>query len=176
MADDGMLMNFDIGNSEPLLAKTTFKGGRWKDRQAARRYSRRQQGGTTASDNANHTPVAERKIFDRNTYDDSKEEYIGEKAARPAYDSRAPKRQRVDSDKNFKPLGNRSAMTAAVVSGKLPAGSIQIGRRRDGGAGGAHGKPLQVISSLFTFNPSTKTVFDDPEPEAEPAKPSKGNK
>jgi len=81
----------------------------------------------------------------------------------------------------------------AFVSGKLPPGSIKIGtsggnsvkrfsddmetphsssnaapRNRTGPAGG---KP-QVISSLFSFNPSAKTKFEEPEEEPEPAKPS----
>ncbi|GME27424.1 hypothetical protein BKCO1_1000502 [Neofusicoccum parvum] len=40
MADDGMLLNFDIGDA-PLLAKTTFKGGRWKDRLTAKKAAQR---------------------------------------------------------------------------------------------------------------------------------------
>ncbi len=85
----------------------------------------------------------------------------------------------------------------AFVSGKLPPGSINTGGKRStrfeddtssnfgpgryssgGGStghkhdGGTGGKPGQVISSLFSFNPTSKTKFEEPEEEAEPAKPS----
>ncbi|CAG8961575.1 hypothetical protein HYFRA_00006109 [Hymenoscyphus fraxineus] len=80
----------------------------------------------------------------------------------------------------------------AVVSGKLPPGSIKIGGNRSTtfhdddrpsyASGGNSsrtrnkdapvGKPDQIISSLFTFNPASKKTFDDPVEESEPAKPS----
>lgn len=84
----------------------------------------------------------------------------------------------------------------AFVSGKLPPGSINLGSKKTtkfdddesrpafvsgklppGSIGGAKppqtvgGKP-QVISSLFSFNPSSKTVFEEPDEVSEPAKPS----
>src|SRR4051794_38335220 len=34
MADDGMLLNFEIGD-EPLTTQVKFKGGRWRDRRRA---------------------------------------------------------------------------------------------------------------------------------------------
>jgi ATP-dependent RNA helicase DDX31/DBP7 len=76
----------------------------------------------------------------------------------------------------------------AFVSGKLPPGSINVGAKKTtkfeddprpayvsgklppGSLSG--GKPNQIISSLFSFNPSSKTKFEEQEAEAEPAKPS----
>jgi ATP-dependent RNA helicase DDX31/DBP7 len=54
------------------------------------------------------------------------------------------------------------------VAGKLPSGSINTGMSKEVAAA----KPGQVVSSLFTFNPSSKTKFEEPEEVVEPAKPS----
>jgi ATP-dependent RNA helicase DDX31/DBP7 len=234
MADDGMLMNFEIGDG-PLLPKQTFQGGRWKDRLAAKKVAQKRTSKPTAN------PFT-RAIFSEKSHDVVAEEYIGPGAA-----PRPSKRQRVDHD------AGQNANTAAVVSGKLPPGSIKIGRTQDtsireetrpafvsgklppgsikiGGGGnrittfqeetrpafvsgklppgsikigsggensgrnsstaaaisgklppgsvnggyrnGGSGKPAQIISSLFSFNPSSKTKFEEPEEEQEPAKPS----
>jgi len=254
MADDGMLMNFEIGDS-PLLVKPTFSGGRWKDRLAAKREARRNSSDTRQQPHA-------REIFNEKRHDVGPEDYIGTGAnARPA------KRQRLEDDTE---VSGRNANTARVISGKLPAGSINIGPKRataiqeetrpafvsgklppgsiksgsgskkftdedakpiprsrpvqeetrpafvsgklppgsikigsgskkfgdedtrqpfasekppprnNGYSGPSHlkdvpigtPKPNQVISSLFTFNPSSKTTFEEPEEEAEPAKAS----
>ena len=233
MADDGMLMNFDIGDA-PIVPKQTFQGGRWKDRLAAKKVARSRAA-------RGSKPPPSREIFTPGRHDAGVEDYIG-----PGAVARPPKRQRVDHD------SGRNANTAAVISGKFPPGSINVGGRRDtaireetrpafvsgklppgsinlggkrdtsireetrpvfvsgklspgsinvGGkrdpstredtrpafvAGklppgsisngqnrvGAGGKPGQVISSLFSFNPSSKTTFEEPTEAAEPAKPS----
>ncbi|KAH6676281.1 P-loop containing nucleoside triphosphate hydrolase protein [Halenospora varia] len=205
MADDGMLMNFEIGDA-PILARQSIQGGRWKDRLAAKREARQR-----LSNNPNHQPHT-REIFHEKRHEPVAEEYIG-----PGASARPAKRQRVDH------LGGRSEHTAAVVSGKLPPGSINVGGSKTtkfndedtssgpvvakpshansrppnhsvNGARGSHqtfvsgklppgsisthskeaasAKPGQIVSSLFTFNPSSKKTFDEPEEEQEPAKPS----
>jgi len=234
MADDGMLMNFEIGDG-PLLPKQSFQGGRWKDRLAAKKVAQKR----TSKPSSNPST---RAIFNEKRHDVAAEEYIGPGAA-----PRPPKRQRVDHNPG------RGANTVAIVSGKLPRGSIKIGGSRDtaiqeetrpafvsgklppgsikiggnrstvfqeetrpafvsgklppgsinienagkrktvfqeetrpafvsgklppgsiggGNREGGSGKPGQVISSLFSFNPSSKTKFEEPEEEQEPAKPS----
>ena len=258
MADDGMLMNFDLGDT-PLLPKQKFQGGHWKERLAAKKIH---QSRTTKHLN----PPPAREIFKPGRHDVEVEEYIGTGA-----NSRAPKRQRVDHDAGRNsntaavisgklPPGSINATTsrsatfqddtrAKFVSGKLPPGSINMGQKRaitfddetrpavisgklpPGSIGNGEsnstkfqedtrpafvsgklppgsinmsqkraitfddeprpavisgkvpagsistgprqpgGKP-QVISSLFTFNPSSKNKFEEPEEEAEPAKPS----
>ncbi|KAK8235979.1 ATP-dependent RNA helicase-like protein dbp7 [Phyllosticta capitalensis] len=40
--DDGMLLNFDLGDA-PLVARPSFKGGRWKDRLTAKKAVARRQ-------------------------------------------------------------------------------------------------------------------------------------
>ena len=234
MADDGMLMNFEIGDG-PLLPKQTFQGGRWKDRLAAKKVAQKRTSKPP-------TNPSTRAIFNEKRHDVAAEEYIGAGAT-----PRPPKRQRVDHN------SGRDANTAAIVSGKLPPGSIKIGGTRataiqeetrpafvsgklppgsikiggnrstvfqeetrpafvsgklpagsinvdsagkrktvfqedarpafvsgklppgsigSGNREGGGGKPGQVISSLFSFNPSSKTNFEEPEEEQEPAKPS----
>ncbi|KAF5872464.1 putative atp dependent rna helicase protein [Botrytis fragariae] len=246
MADDGMLMNFEIGDV-PIVAKQAFKGGRWKDRLAAKKTAQHR---VTKSTNK---PSA-REIFSEPQHDTSAEEYIGRGAS-----SRAPKRQRVDD--NYNSYGGRNENTAAYASGKLPSGTINVGGGRkttfqeeprtafvagklppgsiniggkkatqiedEGRAAYASGKlppgsinsgakkaisfqdetrpayvsgklphgsldgmrnremaavhreiaeggrkPGQVVSSLFTFNPTSKKTFEESEEQAEPAKPS----
>ncbi|RFU29880.1 hypothetical protein B7463_g6457, partial [Scytalidium lignicola] len=200
MADD-LLMNFDIGDA-PLITKTKLQGGRWKDRLVAKKLSRRR------IERVSGRAPPNREIFNKARHEPLVEEYIG-----PNNEVRAPKRQRIEND--FRPTG-RNDNTAALISGKLPPGSINIGGVRStstqddsraaivsgklpagsikiGGYGdrpnkkvfsseastvskrqdGAVRKPGQFISSLFTFNPSAKTAFeDDTATETEPSKPS----
>src|SRR5436305_1921380 len=137
MADDGMLLNFDLSNI-PITAKVAFKGGRWKDRVFAKKSARRRQNEAWGG----RQPGSDRTIFNEKTYQSQKEEYIGpEPASRPA------KRQRVNDEGK---TAEREPATKSFISGKLPAGSISIGRAKDG----ADGKPPQVISSLFRRNPA----------------------
>jgi ATP-dependent RNA helicase DDX31/DBP7 len=165
MADDGMLMNFDLGDA-PLIAKPTFKGGRWKDRLSAKKVAKHREARMNGEGGPKRPLPANREIIQNPRYNAVEEEYIG-----PGAGSRGPKRQRVEADYH----NDAGRQTARVTTGKLPPGSISIG----GGGGkktllGVDGKPTQIISSLFSFNPSSKTKFDDEEPkeEAEPAKPS----
>jgi ATP-dependent RNA helicase DDX31/DBP7 len=112
MADDGMLMNFEIGDA-PILPKQTFSGGRWKDRLAAKKVAQKKAVQRSTSPST-------REIFNDKRHQVAAEEYIG-----PNTSPRPPKRQRVDND------FARNANTAAVISGKLPAGSIKVGGTKD---------------------------------------------
>ena len=229
MADDGMLMNFEIGDA-PLVAKETFHGGPWKARLAAKKFARR-----PVIRNPQMSSV--REIFNERRHDTGVEDYIG-----PGSMERSPKRQRVEQNSgrgtnttavisgklppgNINIGGSRDTSTRdkarpafvsgklppgsikingardasiqedsrpAFVSGKLPAGSIQTGATRQNSKkvfsttdedhnhgsmesrirNATGGKPAQVISSLFSFNPSSKTKFEEPQEVAEPAKPS----
>ena len=115
MADDGMLMNFEIGDA-PLIAQPKFQGGRWKDRLAAKKVARhRIAKGSNAPSN--------REIFRERRHETSQEDYIG-----PGASARPPKRQRVEED--FRPEVQNPNTTAAV-SGRLHPGSIKIGGSRN---------------------------------------------
>jgi ATP-dependent RNA helicase DDX31/DBP7 len=112
MADDGMLMNFEIGDG-PLLPKQTFQGGRWKDRLAAKKVAQKRSSRPP-------TNPSTRAIFNEKRHDVAAEEYIG-----PGATARPPKRQRVDRNQG------RDANTTAIISRKPPPGSIKIGGTRD---------------------------------------------
>ena len=231
MADDGMLLNFDLGDS-PLIPKQTFQGGRWKDRLAAKKVARHR-----LSKISNPQPhPSTREIFLEKRHETPVEDYIGP--------GREQKRQRVGrvgyvensntaaivsgklpqgsiglgggKVKKFgdeaRPVSGeeesagesrktnedtyipREDTTGAFISGKLQAGSIKIPLRRvvdqppftpalssgysgSGNTGGRNqngvaGKPAQIVSSLFSFNPKSKTSLEDVAGETEPAKPS----
>ena len=228
MADDGMLLNFDLGDS-PLISKQTFQGGRWKDRLAAKKVARHRL--NKISDPQTHP--SKRELFNEKRHETPVEDYIG--PVRPQ------KRQKVgpvgytensntaaivsgklppgsiglgagkvkkfgdeeglarvgkgigESTNNGAKENSREDTRGAFVSGKLPSGSIKIPSRKNPepssfkpalssgsfGSGnnaarnpGAAGKPAQIVSSLFSFNPKSKATFEEPTEEAKPAKPS----
>lgn len=153
MADDGMLMNFEIGDG-PLLPKQTFQGGRWKDRLAAKKIVQKR----TAK--REPTNPAEREIFREKRHDVQKEEYIGP----------SPKRQRIE------PESGRNEQTARVISGKLPPGSINIGGKRSVPIQ-EETRPAFVSGklppgSINIEGPSRKITFGDDNPAPSSEKPS----
>lgn len=73
MADDGMLLNFDLGDAT-LVSKPTFKGGRWKDRLTAKKAAVRREKKiaspqtATLDDSAAHNdprPVKRQRVDDQ---------------------------------------------------------------------------------------------------------------
>ena len=131
MADDGMLMNFSVGE-DSFTIKSVFKGGRWRDRLQAKKSSQRrrektQTNGTLTGSNAVPTKT--------------KETIADEDVSRPV------KRQKTN--------GAPSAHSRNHASSK----------------------PHEVVSSLFTYNSSTKPLvpketqtkdFPDPLPSNAP--------
>ncbi|EKD18315.1 uncharacterized protein L3040_004729 [Drepanopeziza brunnea f. sp. 'multigermtubi'] len=109
MADDGMIMNFDLGDA-PLIPKQVFQGGRWRDRLAAKKITQKRA-------LARSTNPADRELFQEKRHDVAVEEYIGPGAA-----PRPPKRQRVDHDTGEK---SNSANSVALGPGKAPSTSIE---------------------------------------------------
>ncbi|KKY15927.1 putative atp-dependent rna helicase dbp7 [Diplodia seriata] len=108
MADDGMLLNFDLGDTA-LVAKPTFKGGRWKDRLTAKKAATRR---------------------------DRKAKPDGDDAHLPS-DPRPAKRQRVDDQ-----FGQQWGHGPPSRPNQQPQ---------------KNAPPKQVVSSLFTYNPVSKT-------------------
>lgn len=172
MADDGMLMNFEISDA-PLMPKQTFQGGRWKDRLAAKKMVQKR----TAKQS---THPSERDMFKERRHELAVEDYIG-----PADTSRAPKRQRVEQSTNRyeQPprvqAADRNEQTARVISGKLPPGSINIGVKKSV-AIQEETRPAFVSGKLLpgsiNIGASRVMKFDD-EPKPAPAleRPSYGN-
>ncbi|KAI9745638.1 MAG: ATP-dependent RNA helicase dbp7 [Claussenomyces sp. TS43310] len=111
MADDGMLMNFEIGET-PLSTKTLLKGGSWRDRLTAKKAAKR---GPRVQRESRHPST--REIFQEDRHVPANEEYIGVETASP----RPAKRPRLQEEKS---VAGRNAVTASIISGKLPPGSI----------------------------------------------------
>ncbi|KAK7955614.1 uncharacterized protein PG986_004836 [Apiospora aurea] len=135
MADDGMLLNFDLGDSS-LKSEVKFTGGRWRDRVRAQRTAKGKP--SKAWNGVNGAPLERARQFGKDTGggdDDGDDD-----ADRPS------KRQRTAADRTH--TGHRTP----YVKAGLPPG--------------------QVTSRLFTSNPTATTVFEDAQPEAEPAQPS----
>ncbi|QDS73145.1 hypothetical protein FKW77_001821 [Venturia effusa] len=120
MADDGMLLNFSLGDG-PLVSHPTFKGGPWR---ARRKITRQRQ---------------------------AKEGYIPAKehSVPPTKESswRPTKRPRLDdaNNSNFEPVLARKPREQAPRQDQS-----KNNERTNAG-------PRQIISSLFTFNPESKT-------------------
>lgn len=111
MADDGLLMNFSVGE-DSLGTKAVFKGGRWRDRLQAKKSSQRrrekhQTNGTLTGSNAVPTKTRETNV--------------DEESSRPA------KRQKANGAPSAHSRNNHDSS-----------------------------KPHEVVSSLFTYNPSAK--------------------
>lgn len=124
MADDGILINFDIG-SGPVATRPKFKGGSWRDKLAAKKsiqYSRNKN----------------LKLGN------------GEKLASDAQDHKSSlgqsprKRLRLDHEQT----GDVNGLARATKDIK----KFQV---RDQA-------PKQFVSSLFTYNPDSKTVEQEP--------------
>lgn len=109
MADDGLLMNFALGD-DLLGVKPVFKGGRWKDRLQAKkslqRWKKGDNSGNKTLTGSNAVPTKPREVSD-------------DQVPRPA------KKQRL----------NGTTSTSNKTSTK----------------------PKEVVSSLFTYNPSSKS-------------------
>ncbi|EGX91220.1 DNA/RNA helicase, DEAD/DEAH box type [Cordyceps militaris CM01] len=138
MADDGMLLNFDFG-SVPIKPLVKFKGGRWRDRKQAERGAR--------PPGADGSPPARRPPRDpRERFDDS---------------NRPFKRRRADA--GDEPAANHQPNTRPSHI-KIEHGGLRppFDSRRNGPGSGNKGTK-QVVSSLFSFNPEQKTVFEDEE-------------
>lgn len=194
MADDGMLMNFDLGDA-PLVVKPKLAGGRWKDRLTAKKVAKHREAranGEAPKRKQQSGPVtANREIIQNPRHlRKREEEYIG-----PNNDERGAKRQRTEDDSSGfhherqnralrpqPPKGetyntDAGRQTGRMMTGKLPPGSISMAAAQKGIPLKPDGMPSQVVSSLFSFNPSSKTKFDDDEQKEdaeakEAAKPS----
>ncbi|PKS05894.1 hypothetical protein jhhlp_007725 [Lomentospora prolificans] len=140
MADDGMILNFDLGDAPIKPRAVKVKGGRWRDRVQAQRSLKNQSTGPAKGSNA--VQQGRREKAEANDKENG-----GVDGERPV------KRVKVDGP-NAKPA--------------------QAGKGQGHGAGGA-GSGRQVTSSLFSYNPTPVTKFDEKdagEEEEEAAEPS----
>lgn len=133
MADDGMILNFDLGGAAPLKPRVKVTGGSWRDRVKAKQSLK----GAAAAPRK-PPPLRQTKEHDGGT------------AKEDGDHDRPAKRIRVDSG------GHQAA-------GHKPRGAE--------GADGS-GKPRQITSSLFSYNPTPVTKFDEEAKEQEDTQPS----
>ncbi|ORY59632.1 P-loop containing nucleoside triphosphate hydrolase protein [Pseudomassariella vexata] len=158
MADDGMLLNFEIGEA-PIKPQVKFTGGRWRDRKHAERSARKNR--ENPWDGANGTPLAN----GRPSGNSDETDRVGNE--RPTKRQRIAAEARGEESNTNKP--NTSApKLLAYMTGKLPPGSISVAPRN----GNQTARSGPVTSRLFTSNPTPKTVFEEPVVEAEPTQPS----
>ncbi|KAF6809186.1 ATP-dependent rna helicase dbp7 [Colletotrichum sojae] len=134
MADDGMIMNFDLGTG-PIKPHVKIQGGRWRDRNKAQRIAN----GAQKRPSSPNSDAPQPQRYTPGSRKPRREDRPGDDDG--SYD-RPAKRPRAEPPR-----------PSAYQTGKLPPGSISAGGRpRDG----------QVTSKLFSYNPEPKTVFDDP--------------
>ncbi|KAL5404432.1 ATP-dependent RNA helicase dbp7 [Paraphaeosphaeria minitans] len=163
MADDGMLLNFSIPDSG-ILNKPQFKGGNWKQRQTAKKAAAHWHTKATERLTGVRAPKAPLPLSVNAT--DVNRTQLGPRPERPHLspeydDDRPAKRLRVSGDNHKKidddaPAADFRPHTDANVV-KNPAA------KQDTSKGGK-----QIISSLFSFNPTSTT-------QTEPTKFTEGD-
>ncbi|OLN81245.1 ATP-dependent RNA helicase DBP7 [Colletotrichum chlorophyti] len=134
MADDGMILNFDLG-SVPVKPQVKIQGGRWRDRNKAQRIA-------NGAAKRPASPTSDAPPPQRYTPGSRKPQRDDRPGGDDNFHERPAKRPRGDGPR-----------PTSYQTGKLPPGSISTGGKpRDG----------QITSKLFSFNPTPKTVFDEP--------------
>ena len=144
MADDGMLVNFAIHDA-PINLLPKFKGGRWKDRLAAKKQALGQQQGNDRE--------TWKKAADCSTKRARQEVIEKQTESRGDFPDPRPKKRRREHE-DFTPA------TSQAQSGK--------------GTHVPGAKPREVISSLFSYNPAPSALQNAPQndTEKEAARPS----
>ncbi|KAG9198937.1 ATP-dependent RNA helicase dbp7 [Epicoccum nigrum] len=158
MADDGMLLNFSIPESG-IIAKPSIKGGSWKSRLTAKKAAQNWHTKATARLNGEVLPKKVREPQEGKGTDVNRTE-LGPRTRRvskspePASNGDRPvKRARVSGD--FQPRSTEKTAPSdfrpqAQASASAPR---QPQERQEGPKKGNK----QIISSLFTYNPTSTT-------------------
>lgn len=134
MADDGLLLNFSVGDAL-LAAKPQFKGGKWKDRLTAKKVSRHRQ-----QKLFNSKPA----ISEGAASSDLPNAGVANGDGGDANGSRPVKRQKLDP----------GSKPASSWHGPEANGNKARGRPSAPG----RGKPAEVVSSLFSYNPAPRVA------------------
>ncbi|KAG6008343.1 ATP-dependent RNA helicase dbp7 [Claviceps maximensis] len=122
MADDGLLLNFDLG-AAPVKTQVKFKGGRWRDRKRAERGAKLAQSGA-----ASDQPHSDESF-------------------------RSTKRQRLNDGESDAYSGYKSTQRLNRL-GHGDSTNEKGGAHKSDSAGRGN---RQVISKLFSFNPTQQT-------------------
>lgn len=150
MADDGMLVNFTIGDGI-IKPEPKFKGGTWRDRLSAKKIAQHRS----------------RSAGNNNDNSQKKQPQNPNKVELPS--SRPAKRQKTEGD--FKP-----STTTTTTDTTAPSSASRGSNAAEARKPHPH-QPRQVISSLFSSNPAPKTATEQPaatedDASAEPVKPT----
>ena len=159
MADDGMLLNFSIPDSG-ILAKPSIKGGSWRDRLTAKKAAQNWHTKATARLNGETLPkkvVAERGTDVNRTELGPRTRRVSKSPEPAPHGERPVKRARVSGD--FRPRdSDRADKTDRANAADFrpqsnTAAPKQPAERQEAPKKGNK----QIISSLFTYNPTSTT-------------------
>ncbi|CAI6332508.1 unnamed protein product [Periconia digitata] len=157
MADDGMLLNFSIPESG-ILNKPKFKGGAWRDRLTAKKAAANWHSKATERlTGEKASPKANTKATNVNRTE------LGPRTQAAPYPTdfdieRPAKRPRVGEGVKTK-FDDNDAPTAEFRPQSNAGVTKKPGNQQDSGKGGK-----QIVSSLFSYNP-TSTTKSQPQPE-----------
>jgi ATP-dependent RNA helicase DDX31/DBP7 len=163
MADDGMLLNFSIPDAG-ILARPSLKGGNWRDRAAAKKAAQNWHTKASARLSGETLEKAPKKVVEKAT--DVNRTQLGHRTRRTSKSpdvhesgDRPVKRARVSGD--FRPQANEKTNSTeeSTFRPQINPGATQKPSERQTAPKG--GK--QVISSLFTYNPTSSTKPKAPE-------------
>ncbi|KAF7562484.1 hypothetical protein G7046_g1643 [Stylonectria norvegica] len=135
MADDGMLLNFELGTG-PLKPQVKFKGGRWRDRKQAEKSAR------LASSKSSQPKATGEDVAD---------------------EPRSTKRQKTDTNEAAQDFDYASQSDPTEKEGAPSARTTH--RRNQEASGPPQKGNRQVISRLFSFNPAQTTEAGEKEIE-----------
>ncbi|KAL9089422.1 MAG: hypothetical protein Q9165_005743 [Trypethelium subeluteriae] len=133
MADDGLLLNFSVGDA-PLTAKSSFTGGHWRDKLTAKRIASGRQ--KKQADGSTHETEAQGTLSQGATSTHRLSDISG----------RPYKRQRVETT-SF--IDQATSGTRGSTEGKHSHSNKQVHESN------------QFVSSLFTSNPKPQTVANE---------------
>ncbi|KAL5118140.1 ATP-dependent RNA helicase dbp7 [Pleosporales sp. CAS-2024a] len=162
MADDGMLLNFSIPETG-ILARPSLKGGNWRDRAAAKKAAQNWHAKASARLRGETVERAPRKSAANASHVNRTQlgpgtRRISQSPEVPNARDRPVKRARVSGD--FRPRANEkpAAQTGNYRPQINPGATQKPSERQSAPKGGK-----QVISSLFTYNPTSTTKAQAPE-------------
>ncbi|KAI8942549.1 ATP-dependent RNA helicase dbp7 [Plenodomus lindquistii] len=173
MADDGMLLNFSIPETG-LIARPSIKGGNWKSRLSAKKAAQNWHAKATARLSGEIAPSVPRKERTQETTNANRTQLGPRKALRASkspevedLNDRPAKKARVSGD--FKPRTTEKAGDSDFRPQSNPGATKRPEERQSAPKGGK-----QVISSLFTYNPTSTSKPEPKEPHTDdaPVEPS----
>jgi len=168
MADDGMLLNFSIPENG-LLPRPSIQGGHWKSRLSAKKAAQNWHAKATARLRGETVPTIQRKTVAIPKFVDVNHTQLGPRKPRLTgnpdghdLDDRPTKKARTSADP--RPRTEDKTVESDFRPQSTPGANRRPEERQSAPKGGK-----QVISSLFTYNPTPTTKPEAKEPRHEDA-------